>query len=486
MQIGITFKLFAAILATSIVVVAVMVAAQRLSFRRDFLAYVNRSEITRVETLAQRLGGAYDEAIGWEALRAQGRRWRRLLREHMDPGGERPVLPERDPRHRHRRWLAPASMPAPDPLRLGPRLTLVDAGRAYVAGNPRPADDAIAEPIIRDGQTVGWLLVSPFTELTSALDLHFQRRQARAALFIGALAIVLAALVALLLARHLLRPVHRLARATRALTDGQLDTRIAGGGGDELGRLADDFNRLAATLEHNEQARRALGADISHELRTPVAVLRGELEALHDGVRPLTREAIASLQQEVTVLGKLIDDLYELALADAGALDYAREPLDLRMMLETALAPFRALFAARNITLELVPATAPLPVLADAGRLRQLFANLAENALRYTDPGGRVRVVAAARDRTIEVDFQDSPPGVPESLLPRLFERLFRVEPSRSRALGGAGLGLTICRNIAQAHGGRIEARPSPLGGLWIALTLPRAEGGQGEGGAPA
>jgi len=485
MQIGITFKLFAAILATSVVVVAVMVAAQRLSFRRDFLAYVNRSEITRLETLAQRLGGAYDEAIGWEALRAQGRRWRRLLREHMAPGGERPVLPERDPRHRHRRWFAPASMPAPDPLRLGPRLTLVDAGRAYVAGNPRPADDAIAEPVIRDGQTVGWLLVSPFTELTSALDLHFQRRQARAALFIGALAIVLAALVALLLARHLLRPVHRLAHATRALTDGQLDTRIAGGA-DELGRLAQDFNRLAATLERNEQARRTLSADISHELRTPVAVLRGELEALHDGVRPLTREAIASLQQEVAVLGKLIDDLYELALADAGVLDYRREALDLRAVLETALAPFRVLFAARDITFEHVPALAPLPVLADAGRLRQLFANLAENALRYTDPGGRVRVAAAARGGRIEVDFQDSAPGVPDALRPRLFERLFRVEPSRSRALGGAGLGLAICRNIAQAHGGQIEARPSPLGGVWIALNLPRAGDGQGGSGAAA
>lgn len=468
MKIGITFKLFAAILATSIGVVAVVVLAQHFTFRRDFLAYLNRTEVARIESLAEALAARYEADGGWESLRNARRRWWHLVMTAMRDeaawaegrAGPRP----------------PLRTPPVDPLRLGPRLTLLDAERRLVAGNPLPAGDAAAHPIKSAGRTVGWLVVTPFTELTRTVDVHFQQRQARAAVLSAAVAIVLAAIAALVLARHLLRPVRALARGTQALAVGRLDTRIEAGTRDELGRLAEDFNLLARTLQRNEQARRELGADIAHELRTPIAVLRGEIEALEDGVRPLGREALASLRQEIALLGKLVDDLHELALSDAGALAYRRESLDLRELLATAVDACRPRFADRGIAIELDRGDAPLPVLADPHRLRQLFANLLENSLRYTDPGGRLRIACRAVADTVEVDFQDSAPGVPEAALPRLFERLFRVERSRSRRHGGAGLGLAICRNIAEAHGGRIEARPSPLGGLWVALALPRRD----------
>jgi two-component system sensor histidine kinase BaeS len=258
-----------------------------------------------------------------------------------------------------------------------------------------------------------------------------------------------------------------------------LSVRTVVDSGDELGQLGQDFNLLAHTLERNEQARRAFMADISHELRTPLAVLRGELEALGDGVRAVTPAALASLREEVRALGKLIDDLYDLARSDIGALEYRRADVDVAGLLGRAVDAYRERFDARRIAIECGIAPGPVVLRADPDRLQQLFANLLENTLRYTDPGGELRVLCAPRDGWLRIDLQDSAPGVPAESLDRLFERLYRVERSRGRAHGGAGLGLAICRNIVDAHGGRIAAKASPLGGLWIEILLPLPERGE-------
>jgi two-component system sensor histidine kinase BaeS len=218
-------------------------------------------------------------------------------------------------------------------------------------------------------------------------------------------------------------------------------------------------------------------ADVSHELRTPLAVLKGELEAIEDGVRPLSQDSVKSLQAEVATLGKLVGDLYDLSLSDVGALSYRKQELDLRESIEAALGAYRERLAVQRIEVEAAWGAVPLPLLADPQRLHQLFSNLMENVIRYTDAGGRLRLSARRDESGIAIDLQDSGPGVPEELLPRLFERLYRLEGSRNRASGGAGLGLAICRNIAEAHGGRIEARRSPLGGLWIALRFAATPG---------
>jgi len=284
-----------------------------------------------------------------------------------------------------------------------------------------------------------------------------------------------------------LAPVKRLMFATHRLAGGDYTTRVAAGRRDELDRLAGDFNVLADSLQRAERSRRDFIADISHELRTPLAVLRGELEAIEDGVHAFDRHSLASLQTEVAMLNKLIEDLYELSLSDVGALSYRKVPADIGQLVRASVEAMRESFRAKQITLSL---TLPEPSAqestngaagmifqVDPARFVQLLKNLLLNSLRYTDPGGSVCVSVTVVPRGWQLDIQDSLPGVPAEALPHLFERLYRVDESRSRQSGGAGLGLALCRAIVTAHGGTTIARPSPLGGVWITAHF-EPEGG--------
>src|SRR2546429_341805 len=220
--------------------------------------------------------------------------------------------------------------------------------------------------------------------------------------------------------------------------------------------------------------RRLSMADVSQELRTPLAIVKGELEAIEDGVRPLSRESLASLNHEVAALGKLVDYLYQLALADVGALAYRKEPVEITQLLQEAVDSLGERFNERRLSVE--TDLAPARAFADGDRLTQAFRNLRENSLRYTDAGGRVPIGARRHAGKIRIVVEDSDPGVPAQAMPHLFERFYRVDGSRSRANGGAGLGLAICRSIVEAHDGEINARSSPLGGLAVEIELPVAQ----------
>lgn len=217
--------------------------------------------------------------------------------------------------------------------------------------------------------------------------------------------------------------------------------------------------------------RRDFMADISHELRTPLAVLRGELEAIQDGVRKFTPETLASLQAEVGTLTKLVDDLHQLSMSDEGALAYQKAPVDLIPLLEVAGGAFRERFASRGLKLQFsLPDS--ITVFGDRDRLMQLFNNLLENSLRYTDSGGSLKISAEQHDKTVRLTFADSAPGVSDDQLQKLFERFYRTEGSAT-APAWFGLGLAICLNIVEAHNGRIIAAHSPFGGLSITVELP-------------
>jgi two-component system sensor histidine kinase BaeS len=325
-----------------------------------------------------------------------------------------------------------------------------------------------------EGVVVARLQLLPAREIARERDRRFSREHLAAIWWIAAAAAALASLVGWLLARRLVVPVQAVAAGARALAAGRHDIVLPENRGDELGALARDFNRLASTLAATARARERWMADVAHELRTPVAVLRGEIDALRDGVRSPTPEALESLDAEVGRLAGLIDDLHDLTLADAGALAHRFEEADLAALVDDACRRFGDRLADAGLDLQWTRPTAPAPVRADPRRLEQLLANLLENAVRYTDRPGPVRVTVTAEDGRVHLCVEDGPPGVDEAERGRLFERFHRVEASRARASGGAGLGLAIAERIVRAHDGTIEARASELGGVAIDVELPR------------
>ncbi len=490
MRIRIRHKLFLAMLAVAGGVAVCMFLVMRWSFHRGFLDYVNKADMERLDAVAATLEEAYSAEGSWRFLRDDPRLFRRLLRESLperireplrleSPGGDAPADPANAPRRRRSTGDFPPATPhgpaRPEPgHHFARRVVLLDAGRKPVVGPPGIPEDLPLTPLLNEGEPVGYLGLLPLKMLADARQLRFVREQRQAFALIALSMVFLAALLSVPLAARMIKRITDLEQATHRLASGRYDTRVPVESSDELGRLARDFNALALTLGRHEQARRQWIADISHELRTPLSILRGEIEALQDGVRTPTPRELGSLHGEVIRLSRLVDDLYDLSLSDLGALTYRKSDIDLAGELVQALDLFRPEYAGKGISLEAdIPPGAEFPLFADASRIRQLFSNLLENSLKYTERGGRLRVAVERVGRVASVHFQDSGPGVPVTDLEKLFDRLYRADGSRSRETGGAGLGLSICRSIAEAHEGTISAFPSPLGGLWVKIDLP-------------
>ena len=460
MKLSISTKLFVAVLAGVLLVILSMGLATSWSFGRGFLGFINEQAMERMAQVVPRLATAYQREGNWDFLRNRPDRWFDVMRP--DPDAARATDDLRPPL-------------ASDLTGALFRIALLDKDKKRVTGYPAIGEDALVQPVVVNSETVGWLAVTPFQSVTEAGGERFQQYQLRTSLVMGVFSLLLAMLIAWWIARTLLEPVKRVAAATHRLASGDYGSRVAVASDDEVGQLSRDFNQLAYTLERNEKMRREFMADVSHELRTPLSVLRGELEAIEDGVRSLDQSSMKSLQGEVSMLSKLVDDLYELSLADVGALTYRKAPCLLNDLLENSLAMYRDRFTARQLQIDLELPRQPVELLADASRLQQLFSNLLENAVRYTDVNGTLRISVGVDRDTVRIDFLDSGPGVSADQLPRLFERFYRGESSRNREHGGAGLGLAICRSIANAHDGSLVADHSPYGGLWLILRLPRS-----------
>ena len=356
--------------------------------------------------------------------------------------------------------------------RMTERLTLLDAQKRPIVGAFRPRERYVSVPVVVDGDVVAYLAHPRWEPNFDPVDERFRDKQLSYLLMASGIALLMALLVSWWLARQLVRPLLRVASFSQHLATGDYGQRLASSRTDELGQLMRSIDHLAETLGQAELARDRWLADISHELRTPIAILQGEIEALIDGIRQPDDAHLNSLHQEVRHLHKLLDDLHLLALADAGTLRYQFEDTDLAEIVGSQADLFRRFLQDKQLSLELVlPDSAKLT--GDPERLRQLIANLLSNTHKYTEAGGKVRVELKKGDGYWQLGVSDTAPGVPPEACDRLFERLFRMENSRNRAQGGSGLGLAICQRIVAAHGGAINARPSDLGGLHIDISLP-------------
>jgi signal transduction histidine kinase len=326
-------------------------------------------------------------------------------------------------------------------------------------------------PILVNGEQVGALVV---------LDYHPQFYDYLLTALvptslIGVLLVALTLLIGYLIVRRFVDPLADVIAAAQSVAGGDLGARVASRGPGDLRHLIDSFNIMAESLDHNDRARRALLADVTHELRTPLTVMRGRLEGIVDGVYPNDQAHVAPVLNQTYLLERIVDDLHLAALAEAGQLPFDLRPVQAVEVAARVIGVFEADAGERGIALELeIPQPVP-PVRADPQRLEQVLGNLVSNAIRYVPTPGRVTVSIEAQGDAVRVAVQDTGPGVAEADLPQLFNRFWRAEKSRSRAAGGAGLGLAIARQLVEAQGGTIRARNQADGGLEVAFTLPCA-----------
>ncbi len=509
-------KVFLAIFALATILVLLLALTVRWNLTQGFERYTSAAEFARLDWLIGNIEAEYAAHGNWEFIRADPERvWRRLLRPgssgganrpggglrsgidggtppgeeaqdprpHGPPRDDRPPRPEAGDRAPAQGNQPPPPFPegpggrpppANDPLRIGPRLALLDIDGSRLAGNAGDKDVGAQRPILHQGKVAGHLTLQAAPASVQQLDAAFLASQTQNLLFAGLAALGLSLLAAWLLARHLLAPIRDLTSGARRIAEGWLDARIPAGRDDELGELADNFNAMAERLGKVEESRRAWISDTSHELRTPLAVLRAEIEAMQDGVRHPDAATLARLHKQVQQLATLVDDLRLTLDREPGIGNMEHLLFSPLALLGESLAAFRERYAKAGIAIEtIVTADGGHQVRGDADRLTQVFTNLLENSLRYTDPGGRLRITARAEAGHLALQFDDSAPAPPRSALPRLFERFFRAEPSRSRSHGGSGLGLAICKALVEAHGGCISAGFSELGGLAIRIELP-------------
>lgn len=480
----IKYKLFFALFLTSLMVAIALVYFLQWNFDRGFLNYVNNQELEQLDLLQKRLIGLYADQGDWSFMVENHELWQQLHGEirysHRGKGlNDLASAFPPPPLHGKPRPPQASQMPPPPggPDRIGPRLMLLDNDKQKIIGGLPARDKRMAlHPMHYQSRVIGYLGVIPVKELSDAGDLLFVEQQTVSFILVTGVMILLSLLVSLSITSHLLRPINALIEGTRKLISGWFTTRIPVTTGDELGTLSAHFNNLALTLEENEKARQQWVADISHELRTPLAILQGEVEAMQDGIEATDAQSLESLHSEILHLGRLVNDLYELSMTDIGALNYKKIAVDPIAILMETYELFEQRFHKQGLSVRYLGEENGAPILADPDRLQQLFTNVLENSLRYTSSPGEVEVHAGATNEAIHLTFMDSGPGVTADQLPRVFDRLFRAEKSRSREKGGAGLGMAICKNIVEAHLGIIQADHSPLGGLKVTITLPRTD----------
>ena len=469
MTLSIRFKLFTTLLLTTGSVVLCMYLMMLWSFDRGFLDYVNKQEQQKYVEFSEALAEHWQENNSWEKLSNNRRSWDALLNQYID-------FPEFNDRDRGPRSFGPPGdfQRPPPPHKIGNRPLLLDKDQNMLIGRAIDLTNIQLHEIIVEDEVVGFLGQFPQKKLADELDVLFVEQQSRAFMLSALMMVIICVVAALPIAAHLVKPIRHLTKGTQRLISGRYKTVIPITSNDELGLLSKNFNTLANKLKENEKARQQWIADISHELRTPLSILKGEIEAIQDGIRVSSPQTINSLHAEVEHLNLLVNDLYELSMSDIGALNYQKSNIDIGHVLQDTLDSFRTEFENAGLTLAFNSKLKKIHhVFADATRLRQLFSNLLKNTLRYTDRDGRLEVEISAQPDEISIQFKDSEPGVSEAELEKLFERLYRVESSRNRATGGAGLGLSVCQNIVSAHDGTITAKASPYGGVWISVRLP-------------
>ena len=518
-------KLFVVFIVFTTALVSALVSLTQWSIDKGMINYVNQREIAALTPFMGELVQIYQQNDSWDTLRDNHRRFERLLnqtlkgtefspphkenrpppprkenrpapRKNKDRNNERVMggrkyESERSNNHQSGRDKPPSSQNNFDPQQhkrppeMGPQVSyaLLDIDKNYLVGIYPPNREYSFTPLKLADKTIGFMAISKRNRLTQGYEFDFVEQQKDSLWYIAIVVMLFVMLITFPFARHLVSPIRSLKKGMYALTQGQYKSRLTTNRKDEFAQLTRDFNELAETLMENESARKRWLANISHELRTPVAILKGELEAIIDGVRELSIEQVNSAHQEVTHLQRLIADLHALTSADIGGMSYRKQSVDLVEFINNEANKLRGYLQKESLTLVVDNELTEAVIYADETRLCQLLENLINNCIKYAKAGTQVKlslclsvIKSTIKDedkKEVRLIIEDDGIGVGDKHLALLFEHLYRVEDSRNRKTGGTGLGLSICAHIVQAHQGTIYAEKSSLGGLAIHISLP-------------
>ncbi len=468
MRITVGTKLWLAFVGTITLCVLTLYLLLHNSLRQGFLDYTSQQSVQRLEILRSALTKIYREDGSFTPLELNPSRWLDL---------KDIIFAESDSLFDGVPQVQGAEVEAPQAYyrEFVSSISLHDLDKQLLVGVIKPNQTLDWVPLTDANKIVGFISFVKPTVVSRQQDQNFIQHQFKVFSIISLFVLVIATIVATLLSRRISRPLTTLVQKAHALASGDYSQKMPVTSQDEIGQLCNSFNQLSEALAANQQSRALWVADISHEMRTPLSVLKVQIEAMQDGIRAADPENLALLYDKTLGLSNLIDDLFELSLSDVGALTYHKQPLAIAPLVKTCVEHFQVKAQTAGLTLnDNIDATLNYSVMADSNRIQQLLSNLLENSIRYTHAGGVINVGISANDSHIHIMLDDSAPGVAPEQQERIFERLYRLENSRSRETGGAGLGLAICKNIVSAHQGKIRAGTSLLGGLHICIELPR------------
>lgn len=481
-----TVKITVYMVALALVGTVVTAYLSANAIRKSFDFYVEKTQNARIQRLQSELAGYYDQKGGWEGVQSFFENYPQFIGGGQGYGRLGPRGPGAGQggagsgqNYGHQRMMGPG-MGQSYFLGTGMGdLVLADAGGIIVAGTEPSYFGRVAPqislksgfPIESDGRQVGTLML-----LNSHLgewEQEFLNSVSKAAVWAGIAASILALLLGILISRRLTGPLRTLSTGARRLSARDLSCRVPILSKDEIGEVAASFNQMAESLERNEHLRRSLIADTAHELRTPLAILRGNLESLQEDVIQPSPGMIMSLHDEVVRMTHLVNDLQDLSLAQAGELRLNRSKVKPGDLVERISLPFSGEAANKGILFHKRVAQDLPDMLVDEDRIVQVLLNILGNALRYTPPGGTVELAVWQDHESIYFSVRDSGPGIDPKELGNVFERFYRTDKSRSRTGGGAGLGLAIAKGLIEAHGGKIWAESTPGEGSRFTFTIP-------------
>src|SRR6266540_2348709 len=445
---SISTKLILAFLSIGIVSVTIIFITARWNTRQEFIRFL--SDQNRTDIVSE-LTNYYAENGTWNGAEII---W-------YQPNG-----------HQQPNYGPPRRMP----------FALTDEGGTVLVPNERyKVGDKVPQtnlqqgvPITQEDKVIGVLVPLPIPFQGQPREVEFIERINMTLLYGALIGAVIALLLGVFLSRTLTRPIRELTQATHAVSEGDLSQQVRVRSKDELGELAKAFNKMSAQLSRSVNARRQMTADIAHELRTPLSLILGHAEAVHDGVLPPSLDNFEIIREEAGRLENLVDDLRTLSLADAGELSIEKQSIDLKKLLQDIASVYQHRVQQKNVALELdIPSELPF-VQADANRLTQVITNILDNALRYTPENGRVILAAKRVENGVRISVQDNGPGIKSGEdVNLIFDRFYRLNASRDREEGGSGLGLAIAKSIVQAHGGQIWAESVIGQGLTVFIELP-------------